>query len=184
MRRVTSVLKSVGLVEIPPVRSDDMEFYLNRGSMIHKAAALYDAGTLDMATVDPRITPYLEAWIKFRNEVGGEIVCSEYDVIHPILGYAGRLDRVIHGSALCRFSLLVDLKTTSAPSWAAVQTMAYALAYKRQTRTRKLARGAVALQDDGKWKYTPHTEDKLDEAAWRAALTLNAWLERKNKEKQ
>jgi hypothetical protein len=180
MRRVTEILKNVGLVELPPLRPDDLEFYRNRGTQVHKATALYDAGTLDVDSLDPRIVPFVDAWVDFRTTIGGRVEAVELEVIHTALDYVGHLDRVFADTSLCPGYLLLDVKTGDAPSWAAVQTAAYKLAYRTQFR-RKLCRGAVTLKDDGKWTWYPHKDDRGDEAAWRAALVLDSWLRRFNK---
>jgi hypothetical protein len=177
MRHVTGVLRDCGLVKPLPMSQTEASWYMERGSMIHAATALLDQGVLDWSTVDHRIVPYVEAYVSFREQVGGTVYRIELPVTHKTLDYTGTLDRIYRGTMLSKHQLLVDIKTTDAPPWTALQLMAYLMAYRSQTRSRaKIARGAVSLQDTGKWKWHPYDRDAADKAAWLACLTLDRWV--------
>lgn len=178
MIHVTGVLSNCNLrAWSGNIRKEDMEFYLNRGSMIHLATALYDRGTLDWNSVDERIFLYIKAWEKFRNEAGGKVVAIEQMVINNPLQYRGTLDRIISKCALHPTgNLLLDIKTNEADIYTRLQTMAYALAQKK-----KVKRGFVALHNDGTYRAGVYDNDASDEVAWRASLNLNNWIERNSK---
>jgi hypothetical protein len=176
MKHVTQILSAVGLrggwSEFIP--KDDREFYLQRGTMVHKSTVLHDRGILDWKTVDERIIPYVKAWKKFREETGGKIVEIECRVENRELNYCGTLDRIIRK---CRLypagNLLIDIKTSEADQATKIQTMAYAMAQKK-----KVKRGFVALHNTGNYSAGIYKDDEIDKAAWLACLTLNNWIER------
>jgi hypothetical protein len=77
-----------------------MEFvdpwYAERGKMIHLATALYDMGTLDESTVDPRISGYLESWkiFKAQNGITYSLEQIEVKMVDTLYRYAGTIDRL------------------------------------------------------------------------------------------
>lgn len=77
-----------------------MEFvdpwYAERGKMIHLATALYDLGTLDESSVDPRIMGYLTSWKRFRDKHQAVYAPEHIEVMlrDKVYGYAGTLDRL------------------------------------------------------------------------------------------
>jgi hypothetical protein len=161
---------------------EDRQYYLDRGTAIHHATALDDAGELDPATVDPRIMPYVEAWRSARKALRMEIIESELSLRHETAGYRGTLDRVVRLPDLAGRNLVVgDIKTSEAKPRVKLQTMAYALAYKRAERLRTLPRRTCfVLEADGRWTVGLGTEaifsnDARDRAAWLACLALAPW---------
>lgn len=177
MRHVTRILASCGLYKwAPGLSHEKREFYLHRGSMIHRATALYDEGLLDWYNLDKRIKPYVEAYKRFLAESGAKPLLIEQYVVNKKLGYCGTLDRIYGKSALWPTGrLLVDIKTTEATAVTRLQTMAYKLAYGAR---RPIARGFVALRKDGTYKAGIYTEGAVDKAAWMACLQLVNWRER------
>jgi len=92
---VTQVLSRMGLT---PDYSFIDPWYALRGSHVHRATELADAGNLDKSTVDEEIAPYLAGYQKFRQEWAGEIIEAEYCLWHPTYRYVGIVDRVIKGN--------------------------------------------------------------------------------------
>lgn len=179
MIHVTQVLSNCGIRGDWPKHfsKEDQEFYLRRGSMIHLATDLYDKDKLDWATLDERIVPYIEAWKKFRLEMGGKVLASELPVKNKKYNYQGKLDRIISKCALYPTGLLlIDIKTTAIDIATRLQTMAYMMA-----QNRKAKRGAVALQSDGNYKVQIFEDDASDKVGWIACLQLNNWIERNTK---
>ena len=177
MLRLTQILSMCGLREWPECVSAEMrEFAMNRGTMIHRATALFDAGTLDWSSLDPRIAGFVRAYEKFRTEVGGKIEAIEHEVVSRRYGYAGRLDRVFGRSAVCAGRMVVDIKTNAADAATRLQTSGYALAYGRTAR-----RGYVSLFEDGKYKCEayPARDDAADRVAWLACVALAKWKQRR-----
>ena len=64
-------------------------WYLARGTYVHLATELYDRGRLDEDTVDPEITPYLDAYKVFRGDFGARITGIETRLYHPVYKYFG-----------------------------------------------------------------------------------------------
>ncbi len=72
-----------------------LEIARQRGHAVHKATELYDLGTLNWATLDVKVEPYLVGWTQFKADY--EVEFDNYDVerllYHPIDRYAGTGDR-------------------------------------------------------------------------------------------
>lgn len=177
MKHVTQILNDCGLRGEWPEKfsKKDREFYLQRGSMIHKATALFDQGVLDWSSLDERIIPYIKAWEKSRKELGGQIVEIECKIKNSAFDYQGTLDRVIRNCALFpKGFLLIDIKTTEADVVTRLQTMAYAMGYSK----RKVKRGFIALKSNGNYKAGIYDNNASDKVGWIACLQLNNWIER------
>ncbi len=95
------------------------------GQHVHQATDLFDRGTLDIETLDPKLAPYLAAWQKFLADSRVVIVSSESFVHHPALGYAGQRDRrVLFPESKLPHTL--DIKTSALmPRTVGPQTAAY-----------------------------------------------------------
>jgi hypothetical protein len=64
------------------------------GTALHADAHAFDDHDLDWSTVDPRVLPYLEAWVTFRENTGLQPVTRERRVYNALHGYAGTLDGI------------------------------------------------------------------------------------------
>jgi len=89
---VTGILLAEGFI--------DASFYTEhgrtRGTYVHTARHLDDAGELDESTVDPVIAPYLAAWRAFKRESGFIIEKSEVPMASSLYLYGGKPDLVGH----------------------------------------------------------------------------------------
>lgn len=116
-----------------------------RGTFAHKATELYDQDRLNWETLDPKLEPYLNAWLAFRYATDVEILEIEQRVVHPILWYAGTFDRV----AILNGALTVlEIKTTAGspePFWG-LQLAAYQQAYNLDKPKTDQARKRVSVQ--------------------------------------
>jgi hypothetical protein len=112
---VSDVLEEAGLKD--RVCGDD--FYLWVGNATHKAIELYAKGTLDPATVDARIQPRLDAYLRFVRDTGFRMVESEKPYFNPSLGLACKPDLlgVFPNGEEC----LVEIKSGGIPRWAKLQ---------------------------------------------------------------
>lgn len=90
---ITQIPKRAGMTEF----RDGMEWYMDRGSALHKATELYDKGTLDEDTIDPEISGEFSAYKKFRSEANITIRSIEIRLWSPQYKFAGTLDRIIEG---------------------------------------------------------------------------------------
>ena len=144
---VTRVLEFAGVASTEWVQ----QYYLDRGTALHLACHLDDAGTLDMATVDECILKPLEAWRNFKRDTGIKVLHSEKIVGSKIAGgYAGTLDKIIrwpNGQVD-----LLDLKHgQSAPPAVRYQLAAYACAAFSMGMPTKV-RYSLALRQDSTYR--------------------------------
>jgi hypothetical protein len=177
---VTTILGAVPpfLGRFDRVAPDLLHYKRQLGIQVHRATHYYDEGDLDMATVDPVLAPYLDAWIRFRQEKHFRPTVLETAIYHPQYGYAGTLDRIgVVDVAEGRGLVLLDIKTGDS-SMAGPQTAAYAEAWTAShagtpadAALAPLHRWTVQLHDDGRYILTVHTSRK-DWRIFLAALEL------------
>ncbi len=165
--RVTKILAR--LTDFSRIDPETLEYARQRGTAVHQATNLDDAGTLDPETVDPAVTPYLEAWRRFRSDTNLEILESEKTVWSTRHRYAGTLDRIarIHG---CLWVL--DIKTGILGRSVGLQLAAYAAT--QGTGIQK--RAAVQLRPGEIPSYRLiQYKDHADFTVFMACLTLHNW---------
>lgn len=132
---VTEILRAVGvstdfegLASLGRRVADAIDLKREIGHALHADAHAFDDDDLDWTTVDPRVEPYLRAWVTFRENTGLVPTVRERRVYHPVYGYAGTLDGIFALPAGRR--ALVDIKTGDPDdSGCAYQTAAYLAAY-------------------------------------------------------
>jgi len=153
--------------------SQDRDWYYRRGDLVHQSTVWIDQGTLEMAKVRDwsvgilgdtgDITPYCEAYLKFKQQVRPEVILCEHEVT-PCLGVVGHLDRVFKYPCI-RQRVVCDIKTNQCDDATALQTMAYSLGLSWVTR-----RMGLALKDNGQFKVTWYTDNLRDLATWNEAV--------------
>lgn len=102
------------------------------GTAVHSATELWDIGKLDIKKLSAPLVPYLNAWIKFKDEFGFEMLEVETKVFSKKYMYAGTLDRIgkVTKGKLAGKEILLDIKSGLLLPGAAIQTAAYEHAYK------------------------------------------------------
>jgi len=158
----TGILKAEGFI-------DDAWFTEDarlRGTYVHLACHLYDKGTLDIDTLDDALRPYLDGYIRFKEETGFQVIESEIPHYHPQYLYAGTPDKIgmMNGT-----DTLVDLKSGIIQPWCALQTASYEMFFNRPMK-----RFGVQLTDDGKYKIVPFP-DRTDRNIFLSALAIHNW---------
>lgn len=143
-----------------------------RGTYVHKATELHDRDDLDWTSLHPPYVPYVEAWLRFRDERKPEILEVEQRDYHRRLMYAGTWDRLL---MLDGALTLTDVKTTYKVSRVdALQTAGYQ-GIVEQDRGRKIERRiTVQLRKDGSYQVVPW-DDRKDFAVFCASLTRHQW---------
>jgi hypothetical protein len=140
---VTTVLADAGLLKYDFLDEHLRETCLERGRQVHMLTQLDDEGRLDEDNIGEENLDYLLAWRKFKKDFEFTPRLIEHKVFHPMLKYAGCLDRV--GRARDGRELLIDIKTGVAPHAARYQTAAYAACLPHP---RTYARRVVELRPD------------------------------------
>ena len=116
---VTQILREIGFVDDTYFTEDSAA----RGIAVHKATELYDLGTLDEDSLDPRLVDYLEGWKRFRNETGFFPTSIEGRGWSKF-GYVGTFDRV--GVTDNGSIVLLDIKSSMyVPDWIGLQLGGY-----------------------------------------------------------
>lgn len=165
------------------VPADDLAQARALGTAVHAALHYEDEGTLDPATVDPRVQPYIDAWRQFKVERGVTVVEMERRYADHTYRVAGTLDRILVVTEGRRGVRVVgDIKTGNVEG-ANYQTAAYHFLADEGLSTQ---RWAVQLHPERAIPYTVHPyPSPRDWRLFRAALELTheraaigrSWLE-------
>jgi hypothetical protein len=122
------VLHAAGLgADYSRVPAEVLEHKRVLGQYVHQVTQYLDDGCLDLASVDPKLEPYLAAYERFRRESGFQPQLIEHRVVGSIGGMlcGGTVDRVgtMNGQLW-----IIDLKCVDRlyPGFA-VQTAGYEL---------------------------------------------------------
>lgn len=158
----------------------------DRGKAAHLAAELYDSGKLILGALPSEITPYAEAYIKFKDITGFQVIENETPVYDPALDVAGTLDKIgtfkrlkkISPDALC----LLDIKCTyNIQPTAALQTAAYTCAYNKTRKPEEPViqhRFVLQLKNNATYVLEEHT-DATDYGVFAALAGIHNWKQRK-----
>lgn len=179
VRSVTQILNDVGIVDYSHIPESVLDHKAEIGTAAHVAAHYFDEGDLDWNTVDDEAAPYLNAWIKFREETGFAPRLIEQRGIATLRGmsYGYTLDR--EGLLFGR-DTLIEIKCTAGVeiSWGP-QMAAYELALRGQDGKAR-QRVAVHLQKDGSYVLVPFGE-VTDYKIFEWALGIETWKRLKGK---
>lgn len=174
---VSEVLQDTGFV-------DDTwftEFGRERGKAAHKAILYDDQGILDHATLDPRLVPRLEAWRKFKLDMGWVSRMKEQPLACPVLRIAGTPDDIgTHRMAQLGFCI-VDAKCGQPMPYHALQLALYAymLGQLVCVDPADIERIGVHLKADGSYKIKRYT-DKKDILVAFSTVSLFHWKRNHN----
>jgi len=153
-KRVPSVTEIVNRVIPRDFYAD--EWYLKRGTAMHRALALFLQGRLDEKTVDPRIRGKVEAGKKAVRELSlKKPYIIEQPMSHSIYNYAGKPD-VLAGT------ILVDWKSSHDDSTEVQAGGYYLLLEGYGYKVKKIYE--IVLNDNEKYKiyeYKPKRSKRL-----------------------
>lgn len=150
-----------------------LELKRQLGQAVHQACELDDLGELDDAETDPQVLAYVHGWNQFLVDTGGVVLENERQLHHPVLMYAGTLDRVID---VAGERWLVDIKTVypePVPSFG-VQLAGYDLLRQGAGAGSVDKRASVHLLPDGKYRMKTY-KNPNDYVCFRALLSLSHW---------
>ena len=140
------------------------EWSRERGKFAHLCAHLDDTGELDEDTVDPALTPYLEAYRRFKRESGFIVSGSEVQMVNTGYRFAGTLDKI--GTFKDATCAIIDLETGGHQPSKAIQTAAYEI-----LKGSPYKRFGLQLKNDGRYKLHPFT-DRQDRQIFLSALAI------------
>ena len=177
--RVTTILSTIFPITIDPAR---LVLAQQRGTAVHRACELLDGGGdgsgLDIESLDPAWKPYVTAYQRFLTDTGFRVTDIEVPVRSVRHGYKGTPDRL---GLLADKPILLDLKSGVPWPTVALQTAAYAEAWKEQEGERILRRrAALYLRADATYRLT-FCEDRDDFKRFTACLVLYHWLAKEGK---
>lgn len=179
LQSVTQILQAVGMVCYDGIPEAVLEHKAEIGTAAHAACHYSDEGTLDLASVDPEVAPYLEAWHRFRLETEFEPRLIEQRGIAEWGGmqYGYTLDRegLFYGR-----DTLIEIKCTAGVevSWGP-QLAAYDIPLRAHDG-RFRARMVVHLHPDGKYDLLRYSSAQ-DYQIFQCALAIETWKRLKGK---
>lgn len=143
-----------------------------RGTAVHKACELLDRDDLIFESLHPQIRPYVEAYLKFKQETGFIAELIEHRVYNETYFYAGTLDRT---GWIGKERILLDLKSGAIEPWAALQLSGYQGCLKP-----RYARMALPLTDSGKYGRPIEFKDPNDFNVFLNAVGVAHWKRNHN----
>lgn len=141
-RRFPSVTEIVN--DVFGISHSASDFYMHKGSMLHKAISLYLQGVLDETTVDERIKGKLEGAKKAIKEFQLNPLVIETPMYHKILMYAGTPD------LLTSDFIIVDWKSSHSENSEIQQGGYFDLLEHNKYKVKKGYE--IVLTEEGKYK--------------------------------
>ena len=159
----TKVLSYHGIIDYAWLN----DWYRDKGKALHLATELWDRGVLDETTVDPRIQGRLDAWKKFRQDTGFEIVEIEKPSYHPHYLYGVKPDRwgLLNGKMT-----LVEIKPATVEKWHILQRAANRAAVNAHGGTIQDDIN-VYLDDNGTYKLSNQSSGRREASEFFALVT-------------
>lgn len=143
-------------------------YYAWRGKSVHKATALHDTDSLDFDTLDFEIRPFFGAYVRFLNDHETIWLAAEEFVFHPVLRYAGIMDRYgMLDDQMC----VLDIKCgVPVPPLHAMQLCAYSMCLPEVVPHWYV----LYLSDKGTYKLKDVYDETLRDV-WAGAMRLYWW---------
>lgn len=136
---VTEIIEENNLSNYSGVRESVLDIAADFGNKVHKTCHLYDLKTLNIATLDKQLKPYLAGWVKFKADFGFEVIHSELQGYSPTYNFCFRLDAVgkcFKGQYSGKV-IIIDIKTcTKVMPATAVQLDGYKTGYNESFKPR------------------------------------------------
>lgn len=181
---VTQILRAVGvstdfdgLAAMSPTLGEAIDRKRDLGTAVHVGAHYYDDDSLEWSTVHDEVKPYLEAWIRFRENQQFFPIQRERRLYSPNLNVCGTLDAVGHCDKDRGRLILVDIKCGDPEASAArYQTAGYELLWNAEHSGMPLAeRWSVQLTPEARIPYRV-TNYSAKPDAWRDGQTFCAFV--------
>jgi hypothetical protein len=176
----TAVLADGGLVPRWYVSEDVLERKSALGREAHKACHLHNLEKL--GEYDPRVKPYLRAWINFKMATSFQLIASEFQTVATVNGmqFGMKLDcqALIDGA-----ETIIELKCGAVYPHHGIQTAGYAAGLPHAKYTAPLARFmarkriVVELRANG-FPKVHRFEDRSDYEVFASLLYVTSWKRR------
>lgn len=164
IKSVTQLLQDVGLMS--------SKFYTvegaDKGKRRHLVTELYDKEVLDWESVMEEDLPYLQGWIDFKKDYNVKIQAIEQRMYHPLLGYAGTIDRL---AEVNNIPTVIDIKTGAKNKDNELQLILYGLMVENTDLKPKLM--TVYLKKNS--KYAVEEYDYRNERTAMSVIRVNHW---------
>jgi hypothetical protein len=161
--RVTEIIAAMF-----PERWKPDPWYLERGTLIHKACELHDTGELDIDSLDPQILPRVKAYWRFLDETEFRVELIEKRFTHSKYFYAGMVDRT---GKLNGKMVLLDLKSGVQSETDKLQAGAY-LGLLDDAKSSVNAAFDLYLKEDGSYRLIEVEKPRRMFNIFLAALTV------------
>jgi len=110
MPSVTKIIGDMGLAT-----HFASQWHLDFGTAVHRVVELYERGTLDWGSIDPRVRPRLDAYIKFKEQHGFKPRLIEHKAHSHAYNFCCRLD--FEGECDGKDGTIVELKSGAYQEW-------------------------------------------------------------------
>lgn len=180
---VTQVMKAEGLICFDGIPEHILDRKRRLGTLVHKAAELYDNDTISGFDIPEEVDDYLRGYITFRNDCGFTPELVEHRMLAEYYGmkYGMTLDR---RGAIDGVDHVIELKCGAAEDAAwGVQLAAYAVGLNEGSRRPPtLQRAVVQLgsQFPRGYKVWPY-DDPAEYQVWVSSLSNTLWKQNKGK---
>ncbi len=177
-----AVVPSVTAI-IEPVRRElggsesVLEYKRQIGKALDTAIELYERQDLDVDSLDPAVLPFLNGWLKFKQDSGFRVLLNQPVVYSRKFRFAGRPDLIgTRDASSMTPDELIDTKCvwTIDPA-TAIQTAGYCVAALESLGIRIKKRAGIQLLRDGSYKVHPYTNPN-DETVFQSCRNVHAWL--------
>lgn len=166
-RRITGITQALGLSGLRPrteftSRRHSANFARagRRGTAVHQACEIYDAGEISLYDVPPELRGYVDAYAGFSRQHGFEPTVIEKPMGHPIFQFGGTPDRA-GWCELLQAHVVLELKQCELGDWIAFQLAGQKLLLQYHfPETRWERELAVRLFPDGTWKVREYREPR------------------------
>ena len=168
----SKILEAAGIVDYSKIPQSILIPAQDFGKKVHKATELDDKGILNIATLDPKIVPYLMAWRAFRTRYNALFHEIEKPCASKKLWFATTPDRI---ATIWNDLAIVEIKTTfEMVASVAIQMAGQEIAYRETNKrgNKKIVRIAVLLKPDGNFTPTFYT-DKNDISVFKSAVIIH-----------
>lgn len=146
---VTQIMKPLTQELYANIDNKTLNAAASRGKSVHYATELYD--TFGVEEIEEENKGYLAAYKKFKQDYSVKILEVEKQLFHPLLYYAGTLDRIVEINGK---RILLDIKTTEKvhKNLVEIQVSAYQeMALKNGIEVDSLA--VLKLNADGTYQF-------------------------------